>query len=53
MASIIPIDPNLSALQAPIMLLRKVRDVMMNQADMQLRALYTTPSSTGILLASS
>ena len=29
MASIIPIDPAMSALQAPILLLRKVRDVMM------------------------
>lgn len=33
MASIIPIDPNLSALQAPIILLRQVRDVMMTQAE--------------------
>ena len=33
MASIIPIDPNLSALQSPILLLRQVRDVMMRQAD--------------------
>lgn len=32
MASIIPIDPNLSALAAPILLLRQVRDVMMKQA---------------------
>lgn len=31
MASIIPIDPNLSALQSPILLLRQVRDVMMAQ----------------------
>lgn len=33
MASIIPIDPAMSALQAPILLLRKVRDVMMAAAD--------------------
>lgn len=33
MASIIPIDPAMSALQAPIILLRKVRDVMMAAAD--------------------
>ena len=33
MASIIPIDPNLSALQAPILLLRQVRDVMSQQAE--------------------
>lgn len=32
-ASIIPIDPNLSALQSPILLLRQVRDVMLQQAD--------------------
>lgn len=32
MASIIPIDPAMSALQAPILLLRKVRDVMMAAA---------------------
>ncbi len=31
MASIIPIDPNLSALQSPILLLRQVRDVMLQQ----------------------
>ncbi len=33
MASIIPIDPAMSALQAPILLLRKVRDVMMAASD--------------------
>lgn len=33
MASIIPIDPAMSALQAPILLLRKVRDVMMRASD--------------------
>jgi len=32
-ASIIPIDPAMSALQAPILLLRKVRDVMMAPSD--------------------
>lgn len=41
MASIIPIDPNLSALQTPIMLLRQVRDVMMKQADTPQRRLDT------------
>lgn len=33
MASIIPIDTNLSALQSPILLLRQVRDVMLGQAE--------------------
>jgi phosphotransferase system enzyme I (PtsP) len=33
MASIIPIDPAMSALQAPILLLRKVRDVMIGASD--------------------
>lgn len=33
LASIIPIDPAMSALQAPILLLRKVRDVMMQASD--------------------
>lgn len=33
MASIIPIDPAMSALQAPIMLLRKVRDVMIGPSE--------------------